>query len=495
MGLTVILPGVELAVVAGVAGTSPSAPATLPQAGEFVALLAALFQQAVDRGSKSQGLPADGNAPAGNGVPAGGREHKLEANGGGNGATVAFLLGLGVGAPVLVTLPQTATAPAVAQSAVIAPRPAATPLPGESGADAPSDTPLPAGPVDGAPENNLPAPLASPVEDVPAQAAPVVEMAAASSPEIPIEAATGERAVQATPPAAHDREPGAAPVALTRLPVEHAAPVAPARNAHLARSSEAQGQEEPASAPSSAPAPPTESAAASPLTEAEPPPLGMPQVVISVVRSAGNAIEADEPAPLMVATTLAPGRKSQAPGEAGTPQPVTAQSGPAPANREAAPAPVAAAPAAPQPVETPPAVQQVSRAVLERLEQGGGEARLHLEPVDLGSITIHVRAHGDRVTVEIQADRGEAMRLLRDHTQDLSQLLGGRGLHLADVSVGLGTSHPESQQQGQQDGRPRNEPVPGGFASLLGLDLAAEVGRHNRLRAAYNPDGVHVYRV
>ncbi|MBI5947937.1 MAG: flagellar hook-length control protein FliK [Chloroflexi bacterium] len=475
MGLTVVLPGVEPAVVAGVAGTPPSAPVTLPQASEFVALLAALFQQAGDHGTRAHGVPGDENKAADKPGQGTGPEGKPDTDAPNGGASVAFLLGLGA-APILVTLPEKAAAPAVAQSAVIAPRPAPETLTAGPTMDSQPPT-MPAGTTEEAPANSLPPPAAAPSQDVPVDG--------------PVVAGPPVQAAATAVPDEQGGEPGAAPVATTRLPAENqplggGVPIDP----EVTPAAEApRGDLSPDTGMSPG------DLTASPPTEAGPPPQLVPHIAASVVRSAGNAIEADEPAPLVVPSTLAPGRKSQGTAEAAAPQPVQAQPAPAPANREAVSTPAPAAPAPPQLPDVPPAVQQVGRAVLERIEQGGGEARLHLEPADLGSVTIHVQAHGDRVTIDIHAERGEAMQILRDHTQDLSQLLGGRGLHLSDVSVGLGGGHSQSQQQGEQQGSPRNEPSPGGFASVLGIEPAAEVGRHNRLRAAYNPDGAHVYRV
>ena len=148
-------------------------------------------------------------------------------------------------------------------------------------------------------------------------------------------------------------------------------------------------------------------------------------------------------------------------------------------------------PPVPLPV-VPPAIQQVSRAVIERIAEGGGEARLHLEPAGLGEITIHIEASGGDVSIDVQAESPEAMQLIRSHSVDLASLLGERGLNLTDVSVGLGQR--ESQGEQSQPGQ-RNRQEQGEFASLLGIDTNEPIERHNRLRAAYNPDGALSYRV
>ena len=95
--------------------------------------------------------------------------------------------------------------------------------------------------------------------------------------------------------------------------------------------------------------------------------------------------------------------------------------------------------------------------------------------------------------MEVHAERQEAAQLLRDHTQDLSTLLGDRGLNLSDVNVGLGRGN--SEQAWGQDERQGNRPATGEFASILGVGETAALDTHHRLRAAYNPDGALVYRV
>lgn len=109
--------------------------------------------------------------------------------------------------------------------------------------------------------------------------------------------------------------------------------------------------------------------------------------------------------------------------------------------------------------------------MLEAIESGGGEARIHLQPRELGDVVIHVRTHGDRVEVMVQAERSEAVNVIREHAQDLTGLLGQSGLNLADLNVSLGM-----QQQGRGW---RGEPTPlpnnrlrddSEFAAVLGTD-------------------------
>jgi len=218
--------------------------------------------------------------------------------------------------------------------------------------------------------------------------------------------------------------------------------------------------------------------------------------VTSVVRSVGNAqSETGTPGEGEQETTNTPVRPNEPRASArGIEQaaPNSAVGGLAPASSsDPAAAAVTEAPSAVA-AEVPPAVEQVATTVFEHTEIGGGEARIHLDPVELGEVTIHVHTDGDSVRIEVRAERPEAAQLLRDHTQDLSNLLGERGLNLSDVNVGLGRGQ---AGQDQNDTSQRNRPVDGEFAAILGLDDAAPAAAHNRLRAAYNPDGAHLYRI
>jgi flagellar hook-length control protein FliK len=140
-------------------------------------------------------------------------------------------------------------------------------------------------------------------------------------------------------------------------------------------------------------------------------------------------------------------------------------------------------------------VAQVAGAVIDRVVEGGGEARLRLDPPDLGEVLIHVRVEGGHVHVDVHADSPEAVQLLKDSTPNLSSLLGERGLGLADVSVDH-RGRDGHQQPGAQDASGnRGRRDDGSFAALLGIDAGADTRQHNRIRAAYNPDGVFVYRV
>lgn len=197
----------------------------------------------------------------------------------------------------------------------------------------------------------------------------------------------------------------------------------------------------------------------------------------------GRGGEGDRPLPRASATGIAHAAPHSAAGELRTLQAGTAATSEAPPAARASPS-----------TAVPPQVDQVVTAVIERVDAGGGEARIHLDPADLGEVVIHVRTEGDSVHIEVDAERPEAMQLLKDHTRDLSQLLGSKGMNLAGLDVALGQQHRENAFSGTPGGQV-NRPASGAFAAILGLDDAASLGRHNRIRAAYNPDGALLYRV
>lgn len=297
-----------------------------------------------------------------------------------------------------------------------------------------------------------------------AEAAMIAETAPAGSEPAPTEATTAPAADVAPAPAVM----GAAPSRSTSEQVD---------SVESTESADGPGP------PKDADSQPADSPQAQPATEA----------IDSVVRSVGNAEH--DPS----------GKSSDAPGhQDAKPQPNASAQGIAHAadnsavghlrTETAADAPAAnstqSSPATQQPL--PPAVEQVAHAVIEH---GGGEARIHLHPEELGEVTIHVHTEGDAVRVEVHAERSEAMHLLRDSTTDLSALLGSRGLNLSGVHVGLGGQGSRGSHGYEPERLFNNRPGRGDFAALMGIGESSAATLHNRVRTAYNPDGAHVYRI
>jgi hypothetical protein len=226
------------------------------------------------------------------------------------------------------------------------------------------------------------------------------------------------------------------------------------------------------------------------------PPGEQLEVVSSVVRSVGNAtvVSSDNPVvPLLASTvvdesiddTLATTKHGQgAPGAqtVGSAPPETAAHEATPP-----PEPVAARPISP--------VDQVADLIVERLQGDGGEARLVLDPPDLGEVIIRLHAQADHVRLEVVVERPEALQVLRDGSPSLQSLLAQRGLDLGDATFLL--SHQRSQDGTGQDEQPAAQ-ADSGFAALLGLDEPGDptaIQKLQRLRSAYNPDGALLYRV
>ena len=339
----------------------------------------------------------------------------------------------------------------------------------------------------------LTVPLAAPLPQetvVVATATTAVE--AATEAVAPTAQALGEPTSEAaTPPTEapeHTAEAAAQPVAEAAVVEQPAAATGAVQAAPAVADTEAPPIE------AAIPEPPGSPPTGTPAAEVPQPP-GTEPTSTSVVRNVGNAETenqrpgngfgrrtADRPAPRASAQGIAHAAPNSAVGELRQAQAPAAAEAPAPADAPSAPA-----------AELPQQVEQVATTVIETVEAGGGEARIHLDPVDLGEVTIHVHTDGDAVRVDVRAERHEAAQLLRDHTQDLSSLLGERGLNLSDVNVGLGRGN---QGQGWGEANQRdNRVVPGKFASIFDGDEPGHVDTHNRLRAAYNPDGAHIYRV
>jgi len=358
-----------------------------------------------------------------------------------------------------------ATDPLVAVALALVPAPV-LPAPAPSGDAAPAAggqaAPLPGAPA--APAE--PALDSAPPADAAAGAAP--DLAAAVESELPADSAVPETAGPAS----------AAPTA--DLP---AGPVAPAVEA-----SAAAGADPPAAEP------------AAPRPAAEPPADLTAESSEGVVRTVGNAAPGSE-------TALPPGiavREARRPADrplprAAEPAIAHAAAGSAVGQLRETSSGQGAAPPAPAepPPPAPPAItnlEAVATAVIERVEDVGGEARIRLEPAGLGEITIRLHARHEAVHLDIHAETPEAVALLRDAAADLSSLLGQRGMTLNGLSVGLGAR--QGGSGGWEEARPRQQPpARGEFAALLGIEDPAAAARHHRLRAAYNPDGSLLYRV
>lgn len=89
------------------------------------------------------------------------------------------------------------------------------------------------------------------------------------------------------------------------------------------------------------------------------------------------------------------------------------------------------------PPAPPPFVEQVVDAVVEL--EGDREARVHLDPPELGDVLLRLRLDSGALHVDIRAERFEALQLFVSHRLLLEQQLNGRGFVLGGLALALGS--------------------------------------------------------
>jgi flagellar hook-length control protein FliK len=114
-----------------------------------------------------------------------------------------------------------------------------------------------------------------------------------------------------------------------------------------------------------------------------------------------------------------------------------------------------------------PAVQQAiapnSGPILERIawlaEQGGGSARLHLDPPALGELEIVVRVRGRRVDVHLRAEEASAQQAVLESRDRLVEALAIKDFRVDEFSVGGGSRERSDSGSGDSP-RERMAPPP-----------------------------------
>jgi flagellar hook-length control protein FliK len=101
-----------------------------------------------------------------------------------------------------------------------------------------------------------------------------------------------------------------------------------------------------------------------------------------------------------------------------------------------------AAPVTPR--DTAHNVQTMVRSARLHFSEGGGEARLQLQPEHLGPVTLTVRVEQGRVSAHIQADTVDASRWIETHQQELRGALRDQGLDVKEVVV---TTNPDGRRE------------------------------------------------
>jgi hypothetical protein len=126
-------------------------------------------------------------------------------------------------------------------------------------------------------------------------------------------------------------------------------------------------------------------------------------------------------------------------------------------------APSAAPLSAPAPVAAlPPAVgEQVNAHIVSSLKMqwkdGVGEAKLHLRPDALGSVTVALRVEHGAVTAVVRSDSPQVQEWVLQHQQTLRQQMESAGLRLDDLTVTPDDRGRQEQQEApaEQRRRPR----------------------------------------
>ncbi len=114
-----------------------------------------------------------------------------------------------------------------------------------------------------------------------------------------------------------------------------------------------------------------------------------------------------------------------------------------------------------------PALQQAAAPntgpILERIawlaEQGGGSARLHLDPPALGELEIVVRVRGRRVDVHLRAEEAGAQQAVLESRDRLVEALAIKDFRVDEFSVGVG-SRERSESGSGEPTRERMAPPP-----------------------------------
>lgn len=110
-------------------------------------------------------------------------------------------------------------------------------------------------------------------------------------------------------------------------------------------------------------------------------------------------------------------------------------------------------PAAVAPSDTPPPHRQAAEALATHLAQAtqtgqtadsgaaaapDGTVEIILQPEELGRVRFELRQDGERVTVQVQAERADTLALMRRHAQDLVAEMGRAGFGSASLSFSQG---------------------------------------------------------
>src|SRR5262249_19188560 len=131
----------------------------------------------------------------------------------------------------------------------------------------------------------------------------------------------------------------------------------------------------------------------------------------------------------------------------------------APPAKEVA-APATTAPARPRPVVK---VEEVAHAVVRVASKDGvKQARISLQPAELGSVEIRLRYHAGGITAQLAADSISGVQALQEAAGDLRRSLESQGLVVQSVDVTLvGEGDHGPQQRERTPFESAAQPTPG----------------------------------
>jgi len=117
---------------------------------------------------------------------------------------------------------------------------------------------------------------------------------------------------------------------------------------------------------------------------------------------------------------------------------------------------------------------EVLRQVRLQLFPENRAATVHLNPAELGRVSIRVIVEGDQVQAVVRAETPEALAALEQHMPELQASLGDRGFQDAQLDLALGF---EGEDKDSTQGSRSEEPTPTQihrlFANAEGVDYYA----------------------
>jgi flagellar hook-length control protein FliK len=109
-------------------------------------------------------------------------------------------------------------------------------------------------------------------------------------------------------------------------------------------------------------------------------------------------------------------------------------------------------------------VHAMVRAMRMQVTNGGGEARLQLNPEHLGQVTLTVKVEQGRVAAHIQAETADASRWIETHQSNLRSALEEQGLEVKELLVSTDPDGRREREQSQPQQKARTARRPDGEA-------------------------------